>query len=164
MMTRFLVTGLMAASVTLLSGCASLIGSMAADTLTASILNQRDPSMVELTFVEGGRLLERNTFRRLMSLDTQAEARARLAWELRATGIGHVFRPDTGELSELETALLRAEINQQNEAMRADPNGPAPILSYALELRAEVRNLTGIIWGVALRAPSALIQANMVVP
>ncbi len=125
---------------------------------------ERDPSMVELTFVEGGRLLERNTFRRLMSLDTQAEARARLAWELRATGIGHVFRPDTGELSELETALLRAEINQQNEAMRADPNGPAPILSYALELRAEVRNLTGIIWGVALRAPSALIQANMVVP
>lgn len=47
MMTRFLVTGLVAASVALLSGCASLIGSMAADTLSASILNQRDPSLVE---------------------------------------------------------------------------------------------------------------------
>jgi vacuolar-type H+-ATPase subunit C/Vma6 len=32
-----------------------------------------------------------------------------------------------------------------------------------MELRAEVRNLRGIIWGVALQAPAALIQAQLVV-
>jgi hypothetical protein len=46
MMTRFAVIGLLAAAAGV-SGCASLIGSMAADTLSSSILNQRDPSLVE---------------------------------------------------------------------------------------------------------------------
>ena len=120
--------------------------------------------MTELTFVEGGRLLGREAFRALMSLDTQAQARARLAWELRGSSLGRVFRSDADELSELETALLRAEIDWQKQAMLANPNGPAPILTYVLELRAEVRNLSGIVWGVALRAPFALIRASMVVP
>jgi vacuolar-type H+-ATPase subunit C/Vma6 len=46
--------------------------------------------------------------------------------------------------------------------VRLDPSGAAPIIGFAIELRAEVMNLQRIIWGVALRAPSALIQAEMV--
>ena len=38
---------LAAAAVTTLSGCASLVGSMAADTLSSAILNQSDPELVE---------------------------------------------------------------------------------------------------------------------
>ena len=124
---------------------------------------ERDPSIVELTFIDGGGLLDRDSFRTLMSLDTQPQVRARLAWELRGSGLGHAFRSETEELAELETALLRAGIAEQRKAMRTNPNGPAPILDFALELRAEVLNLTGIIWGVALQAPSALIQASMVI-
>jgi len=47
--------------------------------------------------------------------------------------------------------------------VRVDPSGAAPIIGFAIELRAEVVNLRGIIWGVALQAPAALIQAEMVV-
>ncbi len=124
---------------------------------------ERDPALVDRTYIEGGRRLDRDFFRTLMSLDTWSEVRARLAWELRGSDLAQVFRSETDELAELETALLRVEISQQRKAFRADPNGPAPILGFALELRAEVRNVTGIIWGVALRAPAALIEASMVV-
>jgi hypothetical protein len=47
MVIRLLATGGLPVIVALLSGCASLIGSMAADTLTSSILNQNDPALIE---------------------------------------------------------------------------------------------------------------------
>jgi vacuolar-type H+-ATPase subunit C/Vma6 len=121
---------------------------------------ERDPAIVDLTFVEGGHRLDRDLFETLMSLDTRREVEARLRWELRGSDLARLFRSETAEL---ETELLRVQIHQQQKAMRTDPNGAAPILDFALELRAEVLNLTGVIWGVALRAPAALIQANMVV-
>jgi len=124
---------------------------------------ERDPAIIDLTFVDGGRRLDRDLFATLMSLDTRREVEARLAWELRGSELARLFRSEAGDLSELETELLRVEIRQQKKAMRTDPNGAAPILDFALELRAEVLNLTGVIWGVALRAPAALIQANMVI-
>jgi hypothetical protein len=46
-MARLGAIGLMVAAAVGLSGCMSLIGSMAADTLSSSILNQQDPSLVE---------------------------------------------------------------------------------------------------------------------
>ena len=46
-MSRLGAIGLTVAAMLGLSGCMSLIGSMAADTLSSSILNQRDPSLVE---------------------------------------------------------------------------------------------------------------------
>ena len=62
-----------------------------------------------------------------------------------------------------EAAVLRAQIAWQNKAIRVDPTGAAPVVGFAIQLRAEVQSLRGIIWGVALRAPAALIQAEMVV-
>jgi len=44
---RAAVSGLIALAVSGLVGCASLIGSMAADTLSSSILNQNDPALIE---------------------------------------------------------------------------------------------------------------------
>jgi hypothetical protein len=35
-------------------------------------------------------------------------------------------------------------------------------VGFAIELRAQVLNLMRIVWGVALRAPAALIQGEMV--
>jgi vacuolar-type H+-ATPase subunit C/Vma6 len=124
---------------------------------------ERDPSIVDLTFVEGGRWLTRDVFHTLMNLETRPQVETRLAWELRKSVFANVFREGIEDLAQLEGAMLRAQIKWQNRAVRVDPSGAAPIIGFAIELRAEVLNLRGIIWGVALRAPAALIQAEMVV-
>jgi vacuolar-type H+-ATPase subunit C/Vma6 len=124
---------------------------------------ERDPSIVDLTFVEGGRWLTRTVSNKLMSLETRRDVEKRLAWELRNSPLASAFREDIDDFAELESAALRAQIIWQNRSVRIDPSGAAPVIGFAIELRAEVLNLRRIIWGVALRAPSALIQAEMVV-
>lgn len=124
---------------------------------------ERDPSIVDLTFVEGGRWLTRDVFHKLMSLQTRPQVEKRLAWELRKSPLGSIFRGEIDDLADLESVALRAQIDWQNRAVRIDPSGAAPVIGFAMELRAEVRNLRGIIWGVALQAPAALIQAQLVV-
>ena len=124
---------------------------------------ERDPSIVDMTFVEGGRWLTRDVFHKLMGLETLRQVEKRLAWELRKSALASAFRDELEDLTELERATLRAQIDWQNRAVRLDPSGAAPVIGFAIELRAEVLNLRRIIWGVALRAPAALIQAEMVV-
>ena len=124
---------------------------------------ERDPSIVDMTFVDGGRWLTRDVFRTLMTLETVPQVEKRLAWELRRSALGSAFRGEIEDVARLERAMLRAQIDWQNRAVRLDPSGAAPIIGFAIELRAEVVNLRGIIWGVALRAPAALIQAELVV-
>lgn len=124
---------------------------------------ERDPSIVDLTFVEGGRWFDRTVSNKLMGLETRRDVEKRVAWELRNSPLASAFREDIDDLAELESTALRAQIIWQNRSARIDPSGPAPVIGFALELRAEVLNLRRIIWGVALRAPSALIQAQMVV-
>lgn len=123
---------------------------------------ERDPRIVELTFVEGGHWLTRTVFKKLMGLETLRDVQKQLAWELRKSALAPAFRRDVDDLAELESAALRAQIDWQNRSLRIDPSSAAPVIGFAIELRAEVLNLRRIIWGVALRAPSALIQAEMV--
>jgi len=124
---------------------------------------ERDPAIVDMTFVEGGRWITRDVFHKLMPLETRPQVEKRLAWELRRSALGSAFRGDIEDLAQLEGTMLRAQIDWQNRAVRVDPSGAAPIIGFAIELRAEVVNLRRIIWGVALEAPAALIQAEMVV-
>jgi vacuolar-type H+-ATPase subunit C/Vma6 len=124
---------------------------------------ERDPAIVDMTFVEGGRWLTRDVFHKLMALETRPQVEKRLAWELRQSPLASAFRGEIEDLAQLEGTMLRAQIDWQNRAVRVDPSGAAPIIGFAIELRAEVVNLRRIIWGVALEAPAALIQAEMVV-
>jgi len=123
---------------------------------------ERDPKIVELTFVEGGQWLTRPVFEKLMGVATREDVEKQLAWELRTSALAHVFRPGLDEIAELENAALRAQIAWQNRSMRIDPSSAAPVIGFVIELRAQVLNLRRIIWGVALRAPAALIQGDMV--
>jgi len=124
---------------------------------------ERDPAIVDMTFVEGGRWITRDVFHKLMLLETRPQVEKRLAWELRQSPLASAFRGEIEDLAQLEGTMLRAQIDWQNRAVRVDPSGAAPIIGFAIELRAEVVNLRRIIWGVALEAPAALIQAEMVV-
>jgi len=124
---------------------------------------ERDPRIVDLSFVEGGRWLTRRTFRQLMDIDSLPGVEKRLSWEFRKSPLATVFREDIADLAELEGSVLRAQIDWQNRSLRVDPSGASAVIGFALELRAEVLDLRRIIWGVSLRAPAALIQADMVV-
>ena len=124
---------------------------------------ERDPAIVDMTFVEGGRWITRDVFHKLMALETRPQVEKRLGWELRKSALGNAFQGEIEDLAQFEGTMLRAQIDWQNRAVRVDPSGAAPIIGFAIELRAEVVNLRRIIWGVALKAPAALIQAEMVV-
>ena len=124
---------------------------------------ERDPSIADIAFVEGGRWLTRDVFQSLMSLETLRDVEKRLAWEFRKSALASAFREDIGDLAELESRVLQAQIVWQQRSIRMDPSSAAPVIGFAIELRAQALDLRRIIWGVALRAPTAMIQTEMVV-
>lgn len=123
---------------------------------------ERDPALADVVFIEGGRWLDRDAFGALWKLESRAGVRRRLAWELRASPLSDVFASEQESIAELDATVLRAQIAWQHRCMRLDPSGAAPIIAFALELRAEVLNLRRILWGIALQAPAALIQSELV--
>jgi vacuolar-type H+-ATPase subunit C/Vma6 len=125
---------------------------------------ERDEAIAGLIFVEGGRWIDRSTFDDVLAQSTAEDARARLVDALRSSPLARPFGDDSQDLAALETIVLRAQIGQQSQSARLHPDGAAPVIRFALELRAEVLNLRRIVWGVALQAPSAMVETNMVVP
>jgi vacuolar-type H+-ATPase subunit C/Vma6 len=124
---------------------------------------ESDAAIVDLTFIEGGRLVDRGVFAELLALETFDDVRKRLTQVLGESALAHAFDGEPGDVASLETAVLRAQLAEQSRAARIDPQGPAPLISFALALRAEVLNLRRIIWGISLEAPAALLQAEVVV-
>lgn len=123
---------------------------------------ERDEAIVELSFVDGGRWIDQEAFGELLTCQTFEEAQRRLARRLRESPLASAFSRDPQDIASLETAVLQAQIDHQSVAARVNPESAAPLLIFTLQLRAEVLNLRRIIWGVALRAPAALIQTDMV--
>jgi vacuolar-type H+-ATPase subunit C/Vma6 len=123
---------------------------------------ERSPEIVDLVFVEGGRWLGREVFGELFDLESRAAVQRRLAWELRNSPLADAFVAELDNITELDAAVLRAQIAWQHRCMRLDPASAAPVIAFALELRAEVQNLRRILWGIGLQAPPALIQAELV--
>lgn len=123
---------------------------------------ERDPSLADKTFIEGGGWLTRDRFEELFAAESLEELRGRLARELRETPLANLFDRPLESLAGIETALLRAQVAWQRQAVRVDPSSAAPLIGFALELRAESLDLRRIIWGAALQAPTALTQAELV--
>ena len=63
--------------------------------------------------------------------------------------------------SGIETAALRALIEELRAAARQDPLSPAVLLSYGLRLRAERLDLGRIIWGLTLGAPAGVLTSGL---
>ncbi len=123
---------------------------------------ERDPTIVDLVFVEGGRWIDRDAFSQLMSLERLEDARRAIADRFRDSAIGGAFGENERDLAELEAAVLRAQIVEQSRAARIAPDSSATLIRFALQVRAEVLNLRRVIWGVALHAPAVLLEATMV--
>jgi vacuolar-type H+-ATPase subunit C/Vma6 len=124
---------------------------------------ERDSAILDLTFIEGGALVNREVFGALFSLESFDEVRKGLVRTLRESPLADAFASEPADLATLESAVLRAQLAEQSRAARIAPEGPAPVISFALTLRAEVLNLRRIIWGISLEAPGAMLEAEMVV-
>lgn len=106
-------------------------------------------------FVEGGRLLDAGTFRRITGDTDPSERRRSLAECFAGTSLQPVLAPTGASPVALETAALEALIDEQARVKRRDPTGPAPIVVYALRLRADTVELRRVLWALALGRPSA---------
>lgn len=95
-----------------------------------------------------------------------AIAGMRLATAFDGTPVAEPFRQvaggGRGNLASLEDALLRVRIRALARQSRLAPLGPAPVLLFALRLRAQVRDLQRIIWGAALSVPRGALAAALV--
>ena len=110
-------------------------------------------------FLAGGRRLDRTTFEAASMGDHQASTR-RLARAFTGTVYAKVFA--RGGDRAIEGALLAAAIGEQARAAIRDPLGPAPLLEYALRLRAEAVDLRRVVWGTALGAPAPIVSGELV--
>lgn len=114
-------------------------------------------------FIDGGLVLSRERCHALSSATDAAEARTLLEKVVAGTPLAPLaVDPDRSESA--EDALLGSTIRGLRRRVRVDPLGVAAVLEYGLRLRAEVRDLARITWGIVLDAPRARLAAALVTP
>ena len=113
-------------------------------------------------FVPGGEGLPLARYLQAATADP-ADAGRLLAGAIGDPVLSVVIRGHRGVLVDLEDAALRAMLREARKEARIRPLGSAPVIGYALGVRAEVRDLQHLIWGSALGAPPATLAADLVV-
>ncbi len=113
-------------------------------------------------FLSGGARLDIGAFERAVASGDPVAAAQLIGAALAPAAVARAFRGDVAELAGMEATVLRLRIVALHAARRRAPLGPAPVLEYALRLRAQVLDLRRIIWGVALAAPRPDLLAALV--
>ncbi|HUO51834.1 MAG TPA: V-type ATPase subunit [Gemmatimonadaceae bacterium] len=94
-----------------------------------------------------------------------AAALAPLALEMPATPLGALLaRGGVPAADALDRATIETHLAVQRAHARRDPIGLGPVLYFVARLRAEVRDLTRIAWGIALGMPAPALAAGVVAP
>jgi vacuolar-type H+-ATPase subunit C/Vma6 len=101
---------------------------------------------------------------RLVTIDVFETAPKSLAVAFAGSPFAAVFRAVRASSALLEDDLLRARIAALRAAARHHPLGPAPVLHFALRLRAETLDLSRTVWGLALGAPRPLLAEAILAP
>lgn len=118
---------------------------------------EHDPQSL---FIAGGDAITPELFRSLAT-STESEARARLSRVVAGT----VLAPIAPEgRDDGDAALLTALLRDMHRTVRLDPVSLAVVLEYVLRLRAELQDLSRVIWGIAMQLPRRRIIAKLVTP
>jgi vacuolar-type H+-ATPase subunit C/Vma6 len=112
-------------------------------------------------FIPGGDRITPAVFENAATAPERAEASRRLARAFGSRPIGRALLRAAARLPELDDELLAAQLDQRRAAARLDPLSSAPLLAYALALRAETRMLGRLVWGVALGIPAPVLAADL---
>ncbi len=113
-------------------------------------------------FLPGGDRVSITVFEEAAALGEPGAAGMRLARALAPAAVAEPFRHVAPDLAGLEDQLLRVRIRELTRQTRRSPLGPAPVLWFALRLRAQVVDLQRIIWGAALSVPRGALAAALV--
>jgi len=113
-------------------------------------------------FLAGGRALSLAAFERSVATRDPALAADAVAKAFGGGAVAAALRRHRDELAALADAVLRIRIAALEQLARLAPLGPAPLLAFALSLRAQTVDLHRVIWGVALGAPPALVTRELV--
>ncbi|MBX6363836.1 MAG: V-type ATPase subunit [Gemmatimonadetes bacterium] len=112
-------------------------------------------------FLSGGARLDRASFLDAVAADI-GEVGGRLGVAFRRTPYAAVLAAYPANAAALERELLRLRIRRLRGLARRDPLGAAPVLLYALRLRAEVLDLRRIVWARTLGVPASWTAAELV--
>jgi len=128
----------------------------------ALVLSQdKEPRAAE-QWLPGGRGIPITLFESAVATREYAAAARLLAPAFAGSRLAGVFaRPDAHPAG-LEGAVLGAVIADLEELTRTDPLSPAPLLAYALRLRAEALDVRWLIWGISLGAPPGSLLEGLV--
>lgn len=130
--------------------------------MAALVLSAGDTDVpADEAFLRGGARVDLTVFRRAAAASGSAAA-ARILAAAFAPPLAAAFRAAAQDTAGVEAATLRILIRELMREQRHDPLGPAPVLRYALRVRAQVLDLHRVIWGVALRTPPARLSADLV--
>jgi len=113
-------------------------------------------------FLPGGERVSIVAFEEAVAAGGPGQAGVRLARAFAPSPLAAAFRELASDPAALEDELLRMRVRQLAAATRRSPLGPAPVLWFALRLRAQVIDLQRIVWGAALAAPPAALAAALV--
>lgn len=111
-------------------------------------------------FLHGGARVSIDRFERAIASRDGPAAAASLAPAFGATRLARVLADAARGTGTLDERLLHARLAALRRQARHHPLGLAPVLEYALHLRAESVDLSRTVWGLALGAPApALLDA-----
>lgn len=69
--------------------------------------------------------------------------------------LADALRASGDDPAQFENAFMRSRIARMGDALRRSPLSPLVVLRYALQVRAEVMDVSRLAWGIALGAPMA---------
>lgn len=113
-------------------------------------------------FLPGGRRVMEDAFVRAAATRRARNAATVLAAPFRGTVYADAIKRHAESPAALAEALAAMQLDDLARTARVDPLGPAPLLSYVHRLRAEVRDLQRVIWGVTLGVPAGVAAGGVV--
>jgi vacuolar-type H+-ATPase subunit C/Vma6 len=128
----------------------------------ALALAREDHGAVADFWLAGGSRIALPLFEGAATSGDPATAAQLLAGAFAGTAIERVLTQPDGDMADLEPVVLGALIEDMRRQARTAPLSAAPLLHYALRLRAEVLNLRWIVWGRSLGVPSNVLRDGLV--
>jgi vacuolar-type H+-ATPase subunit C/Vma6 len=112
-------------------------------------------------FLPGGRV-DRALLEAAMETGSSTLAAERFSTAFAGTALARPFADAAAGAGDLERLILRARIADLRQKAFYAPLDAAPVLCYALRVRAQVLDLRRIIWGISLAAPAMMLEQKLV--
>lgn len=122
---------------------------------------EQKPQVAE-HWLQGGRALTQTLAERAAATGEPAAASRVLAGAFAGSPLAGAFADPEANPAGLELAVLAALIGELRTQARTAPLSPAPLLGYALRLRAEALDIRRVVWGISLGAPARMLVEGLV--